>query len=77
MKSGLGMVDASRDAGLMEVSMQRLFVPAEYELPQEQEPGRKRQWLTALATVILIVTATIALVTASDTASDVSVEVAR
>jgi hypothetical protein len=70
-------MDASGMGGIMEVSMQRLFVPAEYELPPERDPRGKRHWITALAGVILIVTATVALVTANDTASDVSVEVGR
>ena len=57
--------------------MQRRFIPAEYELPQEQDPSRKGQWLAAVAIVGLIVAVTVALVTAGETASEVSVEVSQ
>jgi|HubBroStandDraft_5_1064220.scaffolds.fasta_scaffold3258564_1 predicted ribosomally synthesized peptide with SipW-like signal peptide len=61
----------------MEGAMHRSIIPAEYELPEAKELRPRRQWLTALAIVALIVTATIALLTASETASQVSVEVSK
>lgn len=57
--------------------MHRNYIPAEYELPQEQEPRLGRQWLVAFGIVALIVAATLALVAAGETASEISVEVSK
>lgn len=57
--------------------MDRRFIPAEYELPEEKEPRSNRQWLAAIAALVVILAATIALVTAAETNSPVAVEIGR
>jgi hypothetical protein len=59
------------------MAMHRNYIPAEYELPHGQEPRSGRQWFAALGIVALIVAATLALVAASETASEVSMEVGK
>jgi hypothetical protein len=56
--------------------MNRIFIPAEYDLPEEVN-GHKRQWLAALAAIGIILAATLALVASNETQSPVSVTVSQ
>ena len=53
--------------------MNRSFIPAEYDLPEEVNGPHKRQWLAALAAVGIIIGATLALVASNETQSPVAV----
>jgi hypothetical protein len=57
--------------------MDRKFIPAEYELAEERQPRSNSRWFTAFAAVAIIMVATIALVTAGETNSKVTVEVSK
>jgi hypothetical protein len=57
--------------------MNRNVIPAEYELPEDVNGPHKRQWLTALAALAIIIGATLALVASNETQSPVSVVVDR
>ena len=57
--------------------MNRNVIPAEYELPEDVNGAHKRQWLTALAAVAIIIGATLALVASNETQSPVAVVVDR
>jgi hypothetical protein len=57
--------------------MNRNFIPAEYDLPDEVNGRAKRQWLAALAAVGIILGATLALVASNETQSPVSVIVSQ
>ena len=53
--------------------MNRNVIPAEYELPEDLNGPHKRQWLTALAAIAIIIGATLALVASNETQSPVTV----
>ena len=57
--------------------MNRSFIPAEYDLPDEVNGPHKRQWLAALAALGIILGATLALVASNETQSPVSVIVSQ
>ena len=57
--------------------MNRSFIPAEYDLPDEVNGPHKRQWWAALAAVGIILGATLALVASNETQSPVSVIVSQ
>ena len=57
--------------------MNRNVIPAEYELPEDVNGPHKRQWLTALAALAIIIGATLALVASNETQSPVSVVIDR
>ena len=57
--------------------MNRSFIPAEYDLPDEVNGPHRRQWLDALAAVGIILGATLALVASNETQSPVSVVVSQ
>ena len=57
--------------------MNRNVIPAEYELPEDVNGSHKRQWLTALAALAIIIGATLALVASNETQSPVSVVIDR
>jgi hypothetical protein len=52
--------------------MDRKFIPAEYELP-EQDETQERRWLPVILALAIVCGATLALVASSETASRVSV----
>jgi hypothetical protein len=56
----------------MELTMDRKFVPAEYELP-EQDAVSKQRWLPVLVALAIVCGATLALVASNETATTVSV----
>jgi hypothetical protein len=57
--------------------MNRSVIPAEYDLPEDVNGPHRRQWLTALAAVAIIIGATLALVASNETQSPVSVVVSQ